>query len=100
MMDPADDVLGLSHEARAGTEHGRGLCLDLLLALNDDLVAAGIVGQPAELQRRYAAVMAGRRHCPLQDDCPRYRRAEQAGKRFIDQAPRQLKLSWATAVPD
>lgn len=32
-----DDALGLTHEARAGAN--RGLCLDLLLALNDDLVA-------------------------------------------------------------
>jgi len=91
-MDPADDILGLSHEARAGTEHGRGLCLDLLLALNDELLAQGVMERPVELQRRYDAVMAGRRHCPLQDDCPRYRRAKQAGKRFIDQAARQLRL--------
>lgn len=92
MMDPADDVLGLSREARAGTDHGRGLCLDLLLALNDSLLAQGIVGRPVELQRRYGAVMAGRSPCPLQPDCPRYQRAVNAGKRIIGQQPRQLRL--------
>lgn len=39
-----DDPLGLSHEARAGP--GRGLCLDLLMALNDELLAQGITGRP------------------------------------------------------
>ena len=92
MMDPADDVLGFSHEARAGTDHGRGLCLDLLLALNDELLAQDIVGRPAELERSYAAVISGRRYCPLQGNCPRYQRAQQVGKRFINQAPRQLRL--------
>ena len=58
-MGPADDILGLSHEARAGAVHGHGLCPDLLLALNDELLAQDIVGRPAELERSYAAVMAG-----------------------------------------
>lgn len=87
-----EDTLGLSHEARAGTDHGRGLCLDLLLALNDDLVAAGIMGQPVELQRRYGAVMAGRQPCPLRSTCRRYRRATELGKRIRGQSPRQLPL--------
>ena len=85
-----DDPLGLAHEARPGP--GRGLCLDLLLALNDELLAQGITGRPAELQRQYGVVMAGRRPCPLQGECQRYRRAAEQGKRFAGQGVRQLRL--------
>ncbi len=89
-MDPAEDILGLSHEARGGSN--RGLCLALVIALNDQLVAQGIVGRPAELQRRYGAVMAGRRVCPLRGSCRRYQGAADAGKRFVGEGPRQLPL--------
>ena len=85
-----DDPLGLAHAAHAGP--GRGLCLDLLIALNDNLLAQGITGRPAELQRRYGVVMAGRRPCPRQGECQRHKRAAEQGKRFVGQGVRQLRL--------
>jgi hypothetical protein len=98
-MDPADDIRGLAHEARAGADHGCGRGRDLLRARNDDLVAQGSVGRPGELQRRYGAVMAGRRPCPLRDDCPRYQRAIEGGKRFSNQVPRQDECRRGKPVP-
>ena len=62
------------------------------MALNDELLTQGIAGRPAELQRQYGVVMAGRRACPLQRECRRYKRAVVQGKRFAGQGVRQLRL--------
>ena len=65
-MQPKDDVLGLAvHQER------NGLCLDLLIALSDQMEAEGITENPGELSRRYDAVIAGLRPCPLQANCKR-----------------------------
>ena len=63
-----------------------------LLARNDELLAQGIAGRPAELQRHYSEVIGSRRACPLQGECQRHRRAAEQGKRFVGQGARQLRL--------
>jgi len=62
-----NDVLGL-----AVYRERNGLCLDLLIALSDQMEAEGITENPGELGRRYDAVIAGLRPCPLQANCKRY----------------------------
>lgn len=90
-MNQSDDVLGFSREARRG---GRacGLCFDLLLALNEELLAEGVSGDPAELGRRNQAVLSGERPCPLQETCEKYQRALQRGARTVQGEPHQLEF--------
>ncbi|MBU0492804.1 MAG: hypothetical protein KKA73_16490 [Chloroflexi bacterium] len=95
-MSPDDDVLprdimGFSTEARGG-DSPRGLCLDLLVALDDELQAEGITGQPEELGRRNQAVLSGLRPCPRQAICERYHRAVARGGQPISRLPVQLSI--------
>jgi len=67
-----DDTLGLA----VYREQTRGLCLDLMVALSDEMIEEGITESPKELQRRYNAVLASLQPCPLQASCKRYHNAQ------------------------
>jgi hypothetical protein len=58
---PPGDVLGFSREARG---FGAGVCLAAMLALSEEMSGEGIVGDPAELSRRYAQIRSFARACP------------------------------------
>ena len=58
---PPGDVLGFSREARG---FGAGVCLAAMLALSEEMAGDGIVGDPAELSRRYAQIRSFARPCP------------------------------------
>lgn len=86
------DVAGLSREARQGGQDRGRICFDLLVALDDEMKAEGITGNPGELQRRNWAVLRGERPCPLQDRCEKYHRALVRGAQVVRCRPYQLRL--------
>jgi hypothetical protein len=55
----------------------RPLCLDLMIALSDAMVAQGLVNRPGELLRRYRLVVSTAA-CPLAASC----RRRAGGRRF------------------
>jgi hypothetical protein len=93
MTGVQDDVLGFSHEARAGDGGKKPVCLDLMVALVDEMEAEGNTGGLMDLRARYYAVLNGERLCPLAASCGRLRRALERGARLVSPGPIQLMFA-------
>jgi hypothetical protein len=99
MTGVKDDVLGFSREARAGSSRNKPVCLDLMMALADEMEAEDITGGPVGLLNRYYAVLNGERLCPLAATCGRLRRALERGAKLVSSEPVQLMFP-DFALPD
>lgn len=91
------DVFGFARDAEENSSRRNRLdrytpfCLNLLIALSDQLAAEGHTGEESipELQRRKRAVFAGLCKCPIWDTCQQ-RPQDLAGKKLVWQQ-QQLK---------
>jgi hypothetical protein len=100
MTGVQNDVMGFSREARAGDGGKKPVCLDLMVALADEMEAEGSTGGLMDLRARYYAVLNGERLCPLAATCGRLRRALERGARLVNSEPIQLMLTGFAPPPN